>query len=330
MTYAETAVLSGVLMLHAVIMAGGAGTRFWPVSRANQPKQLLALYRDRTMLQATYDRIRELVPPEHTLIVTNQSLVAPIAVQLPELPERAILGEPCKRDTAPCIGLAAGLIARADPNALMVVLPADHVIQPKSQFQANIQRAVKLVEEDPRRIVTFGIRPTFAAETYGYVERGEPLGDVGVYGVRMFREKPNAATAAQYLAAGSFYWNSGIFVWRAATIWQALCDFEPEMAGHLTTIVAAFGTSAFPQVFSESFARIRGKSIDYAVMEKYPHVAVIEATFEWDDVGSWRALTRLQGTDSEGNTVSGRHLGINTRGCIVVSLRREYGVGSRQ
>jgi mannose-1-phosphate guanylyltransferase len=304
-------------MLHALIMAGGAGTRFWPASRARLPKQLLSLHSDRTMIQATYDRIRDLVSPQQTLVVTNQAIVGAISEQLPELPASAILGEPCKRDTAPCIGLAAGLILRSDPSAVMVVLPADHVIRPTNQFHATIRQAVELIGEDPRRIVTLGIRPSYPAETYGYIEREEQLAGRNAYRVRMFREKPNAATAEQYLASGRFYWNSGIFVWRAETIWRALSGFEPEMAACLAKIVQSCGQPGFSQVFQQSFSQIQGKSIDYAVMEKYDPVVVIEASFEWDDVGSWRSLARLRSSDSDGNTVVGRHLGVNTRGCIV-------------
>jgi mannose-1-phosphate guanylyltransferase len=305
-------------MLHAVIMAGGAGTRFWPASRADLPKQLLALDSDRTMIQATYDRIRGLVPPAKTMVVTNQALTKTVAEQLPELPPRSVIGEPCKRDTAPCIGLSAGIIARDDPDAVIVVMPADHVIRPTERFLADVRRAVRLVDSDPRRIITFGIRPTFPAETYGYIERGDRVSEEdGVYQVRMFREKPSAEKARQYLDSGLFYWNSGIFVWRARTIWDALCRFEPEMGQHLAPIVSAYGSPAFNAVFPDEFERIRGKSIDFAVMEKYQPVAVIEASFEWDDLGSWCSLARLRGSDHSGNTVIGRHLGIDTRGCIV-------------
>jgi mannose-1-phosphate guanylyltransferase len=304
-------------MLHAVIMAGGAGTRFWPASRATLPKQLLNLASDRSMIQATFDRLRGLAGPEQVLIVTNEALVQSVADQLPELPARAVLGEPCKRDTAACVGLAAGIIAKSDPKGTMVVLPADHVISPVERFQDAVQRAAKLVQDDPSLIVTFGIRPTYPAETYGYIERGEPLAKDSVFKVRMFREKPNTETAKQYLESGNFYWNSGIFVWNAKTIWDALRQFEPEMVEQLDKIVAAYGTADFGRVFRERFEKIRGKSIDYAVMERYPTVAVIEVSFDWDDVGSWQSLTRLRGTDSDGNTVIGRHLGVNTRGSIV-------------
>jgi mannose-1-phosphate guanylyltransferase len=320
-------------MLHAVIMAGGSGTRFWPESRGARPKQLLHLVRERSMIQATVDRLGKLVPHDRVLIVTGAALVDEIWNQLPELPSRAILGEPCRRDTAPCIGLAALLIAREDPDAVMAVMPSDHVISPAENFQQAILQAQKLVEDAPDRIVTFGIRPTRPAESFGYIERGQPLAPSGatggsstgaaansgvaVYQVKQFREKPSAEMARKYLAAGTFYWNSGVFVWKAATILRSLEERQPEMVGRLKTIVRAADGAAFDEVFVREFAAIRGISIDYAVMEHATDVAVIEAPFAWDDVGSWQAIARLQGADADGNTISGRHLGLHTKGTIV-------------
>src|SRR6056297_556852 len=256
-------------MLHAVIMAGGSGTRFWPASRQAMPKQLLRLTGERTMLQATADRLGSLVPPERQMVVTNQALVAAARGQLPGLPAAAILGEPCKRDTAPCIGLAATLVARQDPDAIMLVMPADHVIQSPAQFQAAVQQGVRLIEAAPERIVTFGVRPTYAAESFGYIERGEPVvgGEGAAYHIAQFREKPDRPTAERYLAAGAFYWNSGIFLWRASTILQALQERQPQMVEHLQRIGDAAGTAAFPETLEREFAAIEGKSIDYAVME---------------------------------------------------------------
>lgn len=312
-------------MLHAVIMAGGAGTRFWPASRRNRPKQLLNLAGQQTMIQATVDRLGDLVPADRVLIVTNQRLVEPIAQQLPELPADAILGEPCKRDTAPCIGLAAMLLLKTDPEATMVVMPADHVIQPNAVFQQTVTQAAALVDAVPERIVTFGIRPNYPAETFGYIERGDLLAteDAGstapVYRVQQFREKPNSEMARHYLETGRFLWNSGIFIWRARTIVEALQKFEPDMYGCLATIVDVAGADSFREVFDVQFAAIQGKSIDYAVMEHYDDVVVIEAPFQWDDVGSWLALGRMRGTDENGNTLVGRNLVLRTRNAIVQS-----------
>jgi mannose-1-phosphate guanylyltransferase len=260
------------------------------------------------------------MPNERRLIVTNRRLAGEVRKQLPELPAAAIVGEPCKRDTAPCIGLAALLVSRDDPHATMAVLPADHVIRPDEKYQAAIRQAAELVDQSPGRIVTFGIQPTYAAEVFGYIHRGQPLASslpAPSYTVKQFKEKPDAATARKYLATGEYYWNSGIFVWRAATILDALRERQPEMLKHLEVIVAAWDTPQREAVFDREFAAIQGISIDFAVMEHASDVAVIEAPFEWDDLGGWQSLARLEGADADGNTIVGKHLGLNTSGTIV-------------
>ncbi len=313
-------------MLHFVIMAGGAGTRFWPESRAARPKQLLALAGPRTMLQMTVDRLGILASAEHTWILTGAAIADAVRKQLPQLPTNHVMGEPCKRDTAPCIGLAALLLSRDDPDATMAVLPADQVIEPPEKFQKALAAAVALVDQRPNRIVTFGVRPTYPATTFGYIERGEPLADaqkldaangLNIYQVARFREKPPASVAEEYFANGQFYWNSGMFVWKAATIIEALEQRQPEMLTRLKTIVAAHDHPHFEEVFAREFAEIKGISIDYAVMEHAKGVAVIEAPFDWDDVGTWQSAARLATPDADGNTVVGRHLGINTNGTLV-------------
>ncbi|MHB9079124.1 MAG: mannose-1-phosphate guanylyltransferase [Pirellulaceae bacterium] len=309
-------------MLHAMIMAGGSGTRFWPESRHATPKQLLNLAGERTMLQATWHRLRDLVPATRVLVLTNQRLVEPIAKQLSELPAASIIGEPCRRDTAPAIGLAAAIISRRDPAATMVVMPADHVIHPAAVFQSAITQAAQLVEADPQKIVTFGIRPSYPAESFGYIERGDALPHVAgapAYQVAGFREKPTAAVARQYVESGRYDWNSGIFVWKAQTVLDALRRFEPDMFAHLQAIADSLATDHFTATLAREFAAIVGKSIDYAVMERYENIAVIEAPFEWDDLGSWRALTRLHGVDANGNTRIGRNLVVRTTNSIIRS-----------
>lgn len=310
-------------MLHAIIMAGGSGTRFWPASRRDTPKQMLSLVGDQTMIRQTAERLGEVVPPERRMVVTNQRLVEGVAEQLPDLSAAAIVGEPCKRDTAPCIGLAALLVAKArnDPDGTMIVMPADHVIAPPEVFQAAVRQAESLVDADPTRIVTFGIKPTYPAEIFGYIQRAaaldDRLGEAPAYGVARFREKPDAKTAEEFLAAGDFYWNSGIFCWRASTILDALGERQPETLAHLEAIVEAWDTPDAPAVFEREFAAISGVSIDYAVMEHAKNVAVIEAPFEWDDLGGWQSLPRRLGTDDAGNTIVGKHLGLDTTGSIV-------------
>ena len=309
-------------MLHAVIMAGGTGTRFWPASRAASPKQLLPLVGKSTMLRQTIERIKGLIPLEKTLVVTNEQLVDPIRQELPELPADSIVGEPCKRDTAPCIGLAALLIGREDPDATLVVMPADHVIRSADRFQGAVRQAAEMVRKKPGQIVTFGIRPNYAAETFGYIQRGAKIefsGGSPTYVVKSFREKPDAATATQYVASGDYYWNSGIFIWKAQTILDALAERQPKMLVHLERIVAAWGADHEDQVFTKEFTAIDGISIDYAVMEHAQDVAVIEAPYDWDDLGSWLSLARLLGADKNENTVIGRHLGVRTTDSIVRS-----------
>ena len=308
-------------MLHAIIMAGGSGTRFWPASRQLRPKQLLNLHGDRSMIQSTLDRLGDLVAPEQQMIITGKVLVDAIAQQLPELPKQNIVGEPCRRDTAPCIGLAAALVMHQDPDAVMAVMPSDHVITSPERFQAALKTGEKLIQEDPSRIVTFGIRPDYPAESFGYIERAAAIenSEASVFQVKQFREKPNRKTAQSYLDAGTFYWNGGIFLWKAATILKALQQNAPEIYAHIDEIAKRIGQDDYPQVLEREFTAIAGKSIDYAVMESYPNVVVIEAEFPWDDVGSWQALSRLHEPNEDGNTVVGSHVAIDSSGCIIHS-----------
>lgn len=307
-------------MNYVAIMAGGAGTRFWPASRRQYPKQLLNLVGERTMLQATVDRLDGYIGQDQLLILTNESLVESIASQLPDLPKESIVGEPAKRDTAPCIGLAAVLFLARDPDATMVVMPADHVIQPTDLFQQCLQQAVEFVNADPQQIVTLGVQPTYPAEVFGYIEHGlEPISGsrFPIFPVRRFLEKPSREKAIRFLEMGNFCWNSGIFVWKAKTIMDAIEEYEPQMYQHLINIQGSIGTAQFQQVLEAEFSAIEPKSIDFAVMEHYPHIAMIEAPFQWNDLGNWSAIETLKGCDANGNTIEGRHLGINTHGSLI-------------
>lgn len=308
-------------MLHAIVMAGGSGTRFWPASRNNRPKQLLQMTGEATLIQATVNRLGDLINADRLYVFTAQHLVEAIGEQLPQMPSNAIVGEPHKRDTAPCIGLAAFLVLKNDPDATMVVMPSDHVISPDKTFQEAISAAVELVDAAPSRIVTFGIPPTYPAETFGYIERGKPLESekVKAFEVVRFREKPKGEVAQEYFESGNFYWNGGIFIWKARTVLDALAQHEPEMYGHLEAIAEAWGGPRQAEVFEREFAAIQGKSIDYAVMEHHPEIVVVEASFAWDDVGNWQSMARLHGHDDQGNTHLGEVLALDSNDCIVRS-----------
>lgn len=311
-------------MLHAVIMAGGSGTRFWPQSRHQMPKQLLRLTGDRTMIQQTVDRCRDWVSASQTWIVTNHAQAARTAEQLPELPESNILIEPAARNTAPCIGLAAIRILHDDPDGIMFVLPADHVIQPLEAFTAAARTAATMVEQSPERLVLFGVTPTFASTGYGYIERGTMISDSQppMFEVAKFREKPQLEIAEEYLRAGRFYWNCGIFCWKAQTIIDLLQKFEPEIHARLMRIAEGLRAGTEAKSIAAEFPQMKSVSIDVAVLERAAGVTVIEAPFQWDDVGSWLAVPRLNGRDEHGNTVDGAFCGVDTTNCIVRTTDR--------
>ena len=309
-------------MLHAVVMAGGSGTRFWPKSRRNRPKQLLRLYGDATMLQQTVARIAPLVPPERTLIITGADQAEAVREQLPELPPENVVAEPCPRDTAPCVGLAALIVARKDPGGTMIVMPADHVIRPVEKFRATVGAAVAVIEADPSAFVTFGIRPTRPETGYGYIERGDELPaheEIAHHRVKQFREKPDLATAEQFLASGRFAWNSGIFVWRAQAILDALHAHRPNLSAALARVGQALGTPDEADTIAREYPLMERVPIDKAVMEKAPNVRVLEVVYDWNDVGDWRALTTLVEPDAHGNTTQGPVLASETRGSIIVA-----------
>lgn len=309
-------------MLHAVVMAGGSGTRFWPQSRKAVPKQLLKLAGDQTMIQQTVGRCDGWIDSANTWVVTNEIQAEETASQLPGVPRSNILIEPCGRNTAPCIGLAAVQIQKQDPDGLMFVMPADHVIGPQSVFQQAGRVAEQLVADDPGRFVLFGVPPTFPSTGYGYIERGSELqaAEGKAFQVASFREKPAREIAQQYMDAGTYYWNCGIFCWKASAILDALKEYEPNIHARLMTLGDAIGTDGYNDVLAAEFPEMDSTSIDYAVLERSKSVSVVEAPFDWDDVGSWLALPRLLGADDNGNTIDGQYCGVDSKGCIVRSL----------
>jgi mannose-1-phosphate guanylyltransferase len=311
-----------VPMLHAIIMAGGSGTRFWPKSRRDRPKQLLRLFGDATMLQQTVARIEPLVPSERVVIITGADQADATRAQLPELPPGNIVAEPCPRDTAPCVGLAAWVVRKKDPQGAMIVMPADHVVEPTAAFLATVRTAASVIEDDPTTLVTFGIKPTRPETGYGYIERGELLetrDGIAVNRVVQFREKPDLATAETFLAAGNFAWNSGIFLWKARTILDELQRHRPQLATALARIGDALGTPAERDVIAFEYPRMERAPIDKAVMEKAANVRVLEVRYDWNDVGDWRSLAELLPQDPRGNAIQGDVIAHETTNSIIIS-----------
>ncbi len=309
-------------MLHAVVMAGGSGTRFWPKSRRSRPKQLLQLSGEGTLLQQTVERIAPMVPPERVRIITGADQAEAVRSQLPGLPPGNVVAEPCPRDTAPCVGLAASIIARLDPEATMIVMPADHVIMPPATFRKTVEAAFDVIEADPSAFVTFGVTPTRPETGYGYIERGELLGHPGgiaMHRVAQFREKPDRLTAERFLAEGRFAWNAGIFLWKAKAILDALALHRPGLSAALRRVANTLGTPAEAATIALEFPRMERIPIDKAVMEKADNVRVLEVTYDWSDVGDWRSLAELLPSDPSGNTVQGPVHAVETRGSIVIA-----------
>lgn len=309
-------------MVHALIMAGGGGTRFWPRSRQRRPKQFLSLTGDHSLLQLAFERVEAQAAPERTWVITAAAHRDEVARQLSGLPEEQIIGEPVGRDTAACIALGAALIAARDPDAVMLVMPADHVIEPVQEFRRAVHAAEQLANEHPQALITFGVRPTYPATGYGYIHRGEEVSGrqgVSVFRVRTFREKPGHDLAERFVASGEFFWNSGIFVWKASTILRALQENQSELAAAVQRIVEGWPTAQRASVLQREYASLQRISIDYAVMEKAKDVLVVQAPFRWDDVGSWLALERLHPQDANGNTVLAVHCGLKTHNCVIAA-----------
>ncbi|MHC4953303.1 MAG: mannose-1-phosphate guanylyltransferase [Planctomycetota bacterium] len=304
---------------HVVILAGGAGTRFWPAGRRDRPKQLLTIASENTMLRETLLRCAPLAPPERTWIVTNERQAADTRKEAPEIPDAQILAEPEMRNTAAAIALAAACIARHDGDAVMVVLPADHVIGPQDLFTRTFEAAVARARE-ASTLLTVGIRPTGPATGYGYIESGEKVAEVDgfeVLRVQSFVEKPDARTAAGFFAAGGYFWNAGTFVWSVAAFLAALDLHLPAHRAVLDAMAPELDAGRAPS--ADAYARFENVPVDIGIMERADNVEVIPASFDWDDVGSWLALDRLRTRDEKGNVVIGEQIGIDTRNCIVVA-----------
>lgn len=297
---------SPISNFNPVILAGGRGTRFWPLSRKRRAKQLLPLNSDKSMIQETVERLQPLAAAGKFWIITNTDLRDPILQQLPALNPGQVLAEPMGRNTAPAIGLAAFLLERTDPNAVIGMFPSDHVIFDEPQFHANIRRAAEIAAAGPN-IVVLGIRPTRPETGYGYIEVGAPARGGELQVVR-FTEKPDLEAAKKFVSAGNFYWNSGMFVWSARTLADALREHLPNTAFILEQTAASYGSAAFDETFAALYPKCENISIDYALLEPRSKkgegksgIYCIPATFGWNDLGSWTALYEHQTANQSGS-----------------------------
>ena len=311
-------------MKYAVIMAGGTGKRLWPLSRRKRPKQVLKLLAGQTLLGSCFDRLSPIFDKRNVIVLTNVGYADLVREELPALPSGNVIAEPVVRDTAGAIGLAASILAKYDPQATMAVVTADQLLEPAQTLQEALRDAFEFVDHHPEALVTFGIRPTCPSTQLGYVKCGErqecPACENAVYSVEAFKEKPDLATARQYLDSGAYSWNSGMFVWKAATILKHLAAFVPETVEPLRRIAAAWDTPEQDAVLTEWFARLPKISIDFAVMEKAPGGHAIQLDCRWLDMGSFAALADIIDSDEDNNiVVAGASELLDCRDNIVVT-----------
>lgn len=305
-------------MTYAVIMAGGVGTRFWPRSRKSNPKQFLNLFGETTMIQQTVERLNGYIDPARVVVVTNQNYIDVVKKQLPNIDPSFIIGEPVARNTAPCIASAAALLHKEDPESVMVVLPADHRIGNPEAFKNALQVAVETAKRN-NSLVTLGIKPHRAETGYGYIQRTMKSDIDGlslpVFNVQQFTEKPDEDTAAQFLASGNFLWNSGIFIWKARVILEAFKKHIPDIYKEAKALEKSGFSEEDIRKFYQACPSI---SIDYGIMEKAEKVHVVPGDFDWNDVGSWKAVHELSDKDADGNaSVRAESLFVNSSGNYV-------------
>lgn len=304
----------------AVIMAGGRGERFWPKSRNSRPKQFLSLTSDgQTMIQKTVNRLRPLVDAEDIYIVTNSAYIGLVKDQLPEIPEENILAEPCARNTAPCIAFASAVISRKYDDAVMLVLPSDHLIGFEDMYISTLKKAIE-VSLVGKNLVTIGITPNYPETGYGYINFGSESGNA--YAVDRFVEKPDLATAKEYLASGKYLWNSGMFVWKISSIMADLKAFMPDIYEGALRIGEAFGTDAYNEVLAREFTAFTSESIDFGIMEKASDIYTIPGSFGWDDVGNWLAVERINEVDDAKNYIEGNVISVGSERTTICGGKR--------
>ncbi len=310
---------------YALILAGGSGTRFWPLSRDARPKQLLHLLGEDTLLEQAIHRLDGLVPRENILILTNAAQIDAVRQVASMLPPENIFAEPAKRDTAPAVALGIGLIAKRDPDATMIVLPADQRIDDTASFHSVMRDAVATAEAS-KGLVTIGIRPTWPCSSYGYIERGARAVIPGLdcenppVQVKRFREKPSTELAEQFLRAGMFCWNAGMFVWSLPTVMRELSRHVPQLSGFVSEILRSTDIQA---TVNAQFPRLTPISIDYALMETAERVYNIEATFDWDDLGSWISVAKYLEQDEDNNAFNDPIAKVDSENNIVFNNRKD-------
>lgn len=309
---------------YAVIMAGGGGTRLWPLSRLMRPKQMVRLGSDRTLFQLAVDRLEGVFPPERILVVTVEAQAARLQEMAPSIPVENYLLEPLPRGTASVVGLAALAIRRRDPQGVIVMLTADHLIGNVAHFHELLEGAYQLAEQG--YLTTLGVRPTFPATGYGYIQHGKRLEDVvglAAYRVQQFKEKPDEKTARKFLQSRDHDWNSGMFIWRAARIWEEIQHLMPTLAGFLDKIDAAWDTPERTAVLADQWPLIQPQTVDYGIMEKANQVAVLPAAdLGWNDVGNWDSLFEVIMPDENGNVVlDAKHVALDTKNSLVCAER---------
>lgn len=308
---------------YALIMAGGIGSRLWPRSRKKTPKQFLDLISEETMLQDAYQRLLPTIPADRILVGVGTDYVPTIRQQLPDLPANNIVVEPTGRGTAPAIGLAAQHIYHQAPDAIMVVVTADHHIAEKQRFSRVLEAAIQAAESGS--LVTLGITPSFASTGYGYIHRGEKLESIdgfAVYQALRFTEKPDAATAREFVDSGRYSWNSGMFIWRVDAILAEFARLMPEFAAQLNEIGDAIGTKSEQAALERVWADVAPETIDYGIMERAADVAVIPVSIGWNDIGSWKTLIPLLETDQAGNVSIGHHILLDTSNTLIYSPKK--------
>jgi len=311
------------MAFYALIMAGGGGTRLWPLSRQARPKQALRLVGERTMFEHAVDRIAPVFQPDQVYVVTGTSHVEQLMLQAPELPAANFLVEPMGRGTAPAIGLGAIHLKRRDPEAVMVVLTADHFIRDVEQFRRVLAAAARVAEKG--HLVTLGIAPSFPSTGFGYIKQGEQLDVVDgfpVFRAERFTEKPSAETAFHMVESGLYTWNSGMFIWRVDRIMEEFALQMPDLYGWLAQVEAVLGTPAYESTLQRVWPQVTPQAIDYGVMEGAEDVVVIPVDIGWSDVGNWSSMRDILPADDEENVVVGEHVGIGTRRTIVFGGRR--------